>query len=111
MPYKKSDNLTFTRVKVPANHLEWLTVELNAPSQADLLAGLVHFATTPAGKAAVRASGLVPQRTVPTPPVGTSAVTDYVAGGGVYIDPRKVRSAPKRVELTDAELDALLSDS
>ena len=68
MPYKKSDNLTFTRVKVPANHLEWLTVELNAPSQADLLAGLVHFASTPAGRAAVRASKLVPQRKVPTPP-------------------------------------------
>ena len=68
MPYKKTPNMTFTRVKVPANHLEWLTVELNAPSQADLLAGLVHFASTPAGRAAVRASGLVPQRKVPTPP-------------------------------------------
>ena len=69
MPYKKSDNMTSTRVKVAVNHLDWLMLELNAPSHADLLAGLVHFASTPAGRAAVRASGLVPQRKVPTPPV------------------------------------------
>lgn len=91
MPYKKSDNLIFTRVKVPASHLEWLTVELNAPSQADLLAGLVHYATTPAGKAAVRASGLVIQRKVPAPPAIAAA-------------------AVERDVLTDAELEALLAN-
>ena len=114
MPYKKTPDMTSTRVKVAVNHLDWLMLELGAPSHADLLAGLVHFATTPAGKAAVRASGLIPQRRMPTPPVAAK-VTEYVAEGGVYVYPRAVvrrepKPAPRRVELTDEELDALLAD-
>lgn len=108
MPYKKSPDMTSTRVKVGVEHLDWLMLELGAPSHADLLAGLVHFATTPAGKAAVRASKLVPQRKVPAPPAGAAAGWPLVAEGGVYVDPRAVgRRKPKTP--TSEDIDALLA--
>jgi hypothetical protein len=93
MPYKKSPDMSSARIKVPSSHLDWLMLELNTPSHADLLAGLVHYATTPAGKAAVRASGLVLQRKVPTPPSSVVPV---------------LPDAPKKT--TREDIDDLLAD-